>query len=214
MYKAIVFDFDGTIVDTEQHLFNIINKHLISHNATPITLDFYRENIGGEAKDLHEYLEQTIGNDNKETIYKEHHQTSNQLEINPTIKQLMKYLKQRHIPMAIATSSYKKDIFPVFKSLGLDEYINIIVGRESVEYVKPEPELYLTAVQQLNYSPTHCLAIEDSVNGAKAAFRAGLDVIVNTNYMTQTQDFSTIPYIGKDLNNEEIINRFFEKGHV
>ena len=55
MYKAIVFDFDGTIVDTEQHLFNIINKHLISHKATPITLDFYRENIGGEAKDLHEY---------------------------------------------------------------------------------------------------------------------------------------------------------------
>lgn len=50
MYKAIVFDFDGTIVDTEQHLFNIINKHLISHKATPITLDFYRENIGGEAK--------------------------------------------------------------------------------------------------------------------------------------------------------------------
>ena len=97
MYKAIVFDFDGTIVDTEQHLFNIINKHLISHNATPITLDFYRENIGGEAKDLHEYLEQTIGKDNKEIIYKEHHQTSNQLEINPTIKQLMKYLKQRHI---------------------------------------------------------------------------------------------------------------------
>ena len=46
MYKAIVFDFDGTIVDTEQHLFNIINKHLISHKATPITLDFYRENIG------------------------------------------------------------------------------------------------------------------------------------------------------------------------
>ena len=56
MYKAIVFDFDGTIVDTEQHLFNIINKHLISHKATPITLDFYRENIGGEAKDLHEYI--------------------------------------------------------------------------------------------------------------------------------------------------------------
>ena len=126
----------------------------------------------------------------------------------------MKYLKQRHIPMAIATSSYKKDIFPVFKSLGLDEYINIIVGRESVEYVKPDPELYLTAVQQLNYSPTHCLAIEDSVNGATAAFRAGLDVIVNTNDMTQKQDFSTIPYIGKDLNGEEIINRFFEKGHV
>ena len=114
MYKAVVFDFDGTIIDTEQHLFNIINKHLNNHDASLITLDFYRENIGGEAKALHEYLEQTIGNDNKESIYKEHHQTSHQLEINPTIKQLMKYLKQRHIPMAIATSSYKKDILPVF----------------------------------------------------------------------------------------------------
>lgn len=214
MYKAIVFDFDGTIVDTEQHLFNIINKHLNSHNVSPITFDFYRENIGGEAKALHDYLEQTIGHDKKENIYKEHHQTSNQLEIKSTIKQLIKYLEQRHIPMAIATSSYKKDILPVVKSLGLDRYMNIIVGRESVESVKPDPELYLTAVQQFNYSPAHCLAIEDSLNGATAAFRAGLDVIVNTNHMTEKQDFSTIPYVGKDLNDEEIIKRFFEKGNV
>ena len=60
MYKAIVFDFDGTIVDTEQHLFNIINKHLISHNATPITLDFTVKILVEKQKDLHEYLEQTI----------------------------------------------------------------------------------------------------------------------------------------------------------
>lgn len=72
----------------------------------------------------------------------------------------------------------------------------------------------MTAIQQLNYSPAHCLAIEDSLNGATAAFRAGLDIIVNTNHMTEKQDFSTIPYVGKDLNDEEIINRFFEKGNA
>ncbi len=52
---------------------------------------------------------------------------------------------------------------PTFKALGLDDYIEVVVGREDVEQVKPDPELYLSAVQQLNYMPTQCLAIEDSV---------------------------------------------------
>ena len=64
----------------------------------------------------------------------------------------------------------------------------------------------------VNYGKLVTVGVDPPI--VQAAFRAGLDVIVNTNYMTQTQDFSTIPYIGKDLNNEEIINRFFEKGHV
>ncbi|MCI8277918.1 MAG: HAD family phosphatase, partial [Staphylococcus xylosus] len=49
MYKAVVFDFDGTIIDTEKHLFEIINKHLIQHNSEEISLDFYRQSIGGAA---------------------------------------------------------------------------------------------------------------------------------------------------------------------
>ncbi|MEJ7314532.1 HAD-IA family hydrolase, partial [Staphylococcus epidermidis] len=108
--------------------------------------------------------------------------------------QLMQYCKKRHIPMAIATSSYREDIQPTFDSLGLDEYIDVIVGREDVEAIKPNPDPYLTAVQRLNYNPANCLAIEDSVNGATAAITAGLDVIVNTNDMTELQDFSQIAY--------------------
>ena len=94
--------------------------------------------------------------------------------------------------MDIATSSYRKNILPTFRQLGLDNYIDVIVGREDVENVKPDPDLYLTAVQNLNYNPTNCMAIEDSVNGATAAILAGLDVIVNTNIMTKEQDFSSI----------------------
>ena len=75
---------------------------------------------------------------------------------------------------------------------------------EDVEAVKPDPELYLTAVQRLNYSPAHCLAIEDSANGATGAMNAGLDVIINTNEMTEAQDFSAITFVGKDLSFEQI----------
>ena len=116
----------------------------------------------------------------------------------------MKYLKQRHIPMAIATSSYREEIMPTINALGIDEYVDVIVGREDVEAVKPDPELYLTAVQRLNYSPAHCLAIEDSANGATGAMNAGLDVIINTNEMTEAQDFSAITFVGKDLSFEQI----------
>ncbi len=122
----------------------------------------------------------------------------------------MKYLKTCHIPMDIATSSYRKNILPTFRQLGLDNYIDVIVGREDVENVKPDPDLYLTAVQNLNYNPTNCLAIiEDSVNGATAAILAGLDVIVNTN-ITKVQDFSSIQLTGKDMSFEDIKLKLLE----
>lgn len=210
MYRAVIFDFDGTIIDTEQHLFETINRHLQIHKVEPISADFYKQSIGGAASDLHHYLEMIIGYDNKQRIYNEHHQTSGDLPINRTIKELMSYLKQHHIPMAISTSSYRKDIHPIFKRLGLENDIDVIVGREDVENVKPDPELYLTAVQKLNYNPTNCLAIEDSVNGATAAMMAGLDVLVNTNLMTENQDFSNVNYIGKDMSFEDIISTLFE----
>ena len=180
MYKAVVFDFDGTMIDTEKHLFEIINKHLKQHKQNEISLDYYRQSIGGAATALHNYLEEVLGIDNKNKIYEEHHETSVDLPIIESVQKLMDYCKQRHISMAIATSSYREDILPTFKNLGLD------------------------------YNPTNCLALEDSVNGATAAVTAGLDVIVNTNEMTELQDFNEVAYIGKDLSAEEIIKLCFE----
>ncbi len=95
--------------------------------------------------------------------------------------------------------------------MGLDNYIDVIIGREDVDNVKPDPEPYLMAVQNLNYNPTNCLAIEDSLNGTTAAMMAGLDVVVNTNLMTAEQNFSTINYVGKDMSIEDIVTSLFEK---
>jgi HAD superfamily hydrolase (TIGR01509 family) len=209
LYKAVVFDFDGTIIDTEKHLYDIINKHLIKHDYEPLSLDFYTGSIGGAANDLHEYLEDKLGKEQKEAIYIEHHNTSKDLPIFEEIKKLMQYLKQRHIPMAIATSSYRSSIEPAFQQLALEKYIDVVVGREDVTEVKPNPELYLTAVQALNYNPVNCLALEDSVNGATAAITAGLDVIVNTNKMTENQDFANVAYLNKDMSTANIIANYF-----
>lgn len=212
MYRAVIFDFDGTIIDTEQHLYEVINTHLIEANASPVTLDFYRANIGGRALALHQHLIDVFGEQKVREIYKAHHSHAGQLPLRPGIQTLMEQLHARHIPMAIATSSARADIELLVEELGIQPYISVIKGREDVSDVKPDPELYLSAVQALNFSPTYCLAIEDSVNGATAAATAGLDVIVNTNPMTEVSDFSQIALLDKDIHLSKIIERYFQGG--
>ncbi|MDP4460935.1 HAD family hydrolase [Staphylococcus hyicus] len=212
MYRAVIFDFDGTIIDTEQHLYEVINAHLIQANETPVSLAFYRANIGGRARALHDHLIEIFGDDKVREIYQVHHNRAGQLPLRPGIKSLMEQLHARHIPMAIATSSARADIEPIVDALGIKPYIKVIKGREDVSEVKPDPELYLSAVQVLNFSPTYCLAIEDSVNGATAAATAGLDVIVNTNPMTEVSDFSSIALLDKDIDLSQIIERYFQGG--
>ncbi|MCE4966276.1 HAD family hydrolase [Staphylococcus chromogenes] len=209
MYRAVIFDFDGTIIDTEQHLYDVINMHLEKVNEKPISIDFYRSNIGGRALALHHYLIEIFGEEKVAKIYQEHHEHAGDLALRHGVKTLMEQLHARHIPMAIATSSARSDIEPLINRLGIGDYIQVIKGREDVEAVKPEPDLYLSAVQDLNFSPTHCLAIEDSINGATAATTAGLDVIVNTNPMTEVSDFSSLELLAKDIDLTEVIDQFF-----
>ena len=210
MYRAVIFDFDGTIIDTEQHLYEVINAHLDEVDEKPVSIDFYRSNIGGRALALHHYLLEILGDEKVDKIYQKHHERAGHLPLRPGVKTFMEQLHARHIPMAIATSSARKDIEPLIKRLGIAPFIQVIKGREDVDAVKPEPDLYLSAVQDLNFSPTHCLAIEDSVNGATAAITAGLDVIVNTNSMTKVSDFSALDLLAYDTDLTHVIQQFFK----
>lgn len=210
MYKAVVFDFDGTIIDTERHFFNTSNDFLTRHGATVMTEDMYRASVGGSGDGIAAYLRDALGEEGLTAIADTHRDTSCTLDIFPHIQAWMAYFKQHHIPMAIATSSYREDIMPAVKALGLDKDISVVIGREDVEAIKPEPDLYLTAVRELNYRPTDCLAIEDSASGAQAAVNAGMDVVVMTNGFTQGHDFSHIPYLEKDIDTQTFLERYFK----
>lgn len=80
-YRAVVFDFDGTIIDTEQHLFDVIKQHLTAYQKEPISVDFYRQSIGGAAKGLHQYIESQIREEATKALYDDHHQQSRHLSM-------------------------------------------------------------------------------------------------------------------------------------
>lgn len=86
MYRAVIFDFDGTIIDTEQHLFDVINMHLEKAKEKPISIDFYRSNIGGRALALHHYLIEIFGEEKVAKIYQEHHEHARHLPLRQGLK--------------------------------------------------------------------------------------------------------------------------------
>ncbi|WP_323704507.1 HAD-IA family hydrolase [Mammaliicoccus sp. Dog046] len=209
MYEAIIFDFDGTIIDTEIHLFNTINKHIKERNEQPIHIDEYKASIGSVSKELDDKILHSLGSEQAlKEMFSDHYEGTKQLPVKPVVKTLVDYCVENNIKMGIATSSYKAHIMPNVQRLSLDEHIHVIKGREDVSSVKPDPELYIQAAQDLNVEASKCLAIEDTTNGAKAAIDAGMDVIVITHEITEDLNFDVLKILNKDIDAQEIIERY------
>src|SRR6185369_577003 len=99
------------------------------------------------------------------------------MEATPGLLEFLRYLKDQHVPMALATSSRKRYLEFIFDGLNLWQYFQVIVTSEDVKKGKPDPEVYLKAATQLGIPAEHCLAIEDSLSGIKSAQAAGMKVI-------------------------------------
>src|SRR5699024_927592 len=127
-------------------------------------------------------------------IAEDHQRTCLDLECYPHILKLIGYCRDNGIPMAVATSSRRADIIPMLEHFGiLDAFISVR-GKEDVEHVKPDPELYRLAGKDLCLAPPDIYAIEVTVNGAFAAVRAGINNMVLTNEKTEYLDFDPLDY--------------------
>ncbi|EPJ54162.1 MAG: hypothetical protein OFPI_07550 [Osedax symbiont Rs2] len=99
------------------------------------------------------------------------------LALMPGVHKLLKRLQLQGMPMAVATSSKTQQAKQKLKGSAIHDYFSFIVGGDQVVQSKPQPDIYLKVAAQLAVSPVHCLAFEDSKNGVKAAFAAGMTVV-------------------------------------
>jgi len=195
MIKAVIFDFDGTIIDTESLWYDIYKEYFLSSYNYHLPLELFGKFIGTDAETLFLAIEEDLGQPLERTklISDLNHlfeKNLPSLEMRDGIVDIIKRAIESDKKIAIATSSNIEWVERLLNHFGIGQYFTIMITRDFVEKVKPDPALYKLAVEKLNVMPTEAIAIEDSRNGAIAAIRAGLNCIVVPNRVTK---YSTFP---------------------
>lgn len=192
--KAIIFDMDGVIIDSEPlHFmsdkmtmkdfgFKITDEELNKYVgvANPVMWSELREkyNIPASVEELMF----------KQMYYKKALFGDSGLRCIEGIESLLESLKDSNIKIGLASSSPREFIELILNNLGIIEYFEITVSGEEVEKSKPAPDIFLKAAELLKVHPSACVVIEDSGNGVRAAKEAGMKCIGYLNPHSGKQD--------------------------
>ncbi len=177
--KAVIFDLDGTLVDS-MGLWRDIDIEFLGARGIEYKDDL-QEKIEGMSftetavfcKDYYNLTESVeelkeIWNRMAENKYRY------EVQLKPGVMAFLEELKKQGIKMGIATSNSKELIAAVNEAYHFDRYISCIVTSCSVNKGKPAPDVYLEAARQLGVSPKECLVFEDIVKGIEAGKNAGM----------------------------------------
>lgn len=178
-FSAVVFDMDGVLADSEP-IYNAAMQSVLTPLGHVITEEHQNAVMGLGIEDTWRYLADTFGiegstehlstayNDELLVLLAQVHVTL------PGVRELIDALKQRNVPIAVASSSLPAWIEALLGGLGLLDAFDVLVSRRMVPNGKPAPDIYLQAAKLLNTDPPHCIAIEDTPNGLASAKAAGM----------------------------------------
>ncbi len=190
MIKAVIFDMDGVIIDSEGVYLEYQLEFAKKKNPDVKLEDLYPM-VGATKQECWEVVERVVSNGQTwEELRKEFRQRDiygeidyrsiYRLEVTDTLKQL----KEAGFRLALASSTHLELVERVLKENGIRDYFEAVVSGEQFKKSKPDPEIYLYTAGQLKLKPEECLAVEDSTIGITAAHRAGLKIaaVIDTRY--------------------------------
>ncbi len=191
MIRALIFDFDGLIVDTETP---IVDAWVQVHERAGVTYSRdHALNIVGHADvDYDPWV--AFGPEADRLALEEEHsrlrrELLNAQPILPGVLDLLAAARARGLPLGIASNSPHSWVDHHLRRIGLYECFDVIRCRDDVARGKPEPEIYLSAAAALGVRPCDAVAFEDSLPGSEAARRAGLFCVVAPNPSTRHHQF-------------------------
>lgn len=193
MIKAIIFDFDGLIIDTESVWYESYKETLKSYQFD-LPLAEFGECIGSDETVLNTYFKKNLGEScNVDEIENRAFDIYKTKMSSPEARiGVLDYLQEASemgFKIGLASSSSKEWVTKYLKELGFLNYFEVIVTRDDVEKVKPAPDLYLKAINDLKIDSSEGIAFEDSLNGSIAAMTAGLKCVIVPNSVTELSAF-------------------------
>lgn len=195
-FSAVLFDFDGVLVDTEWAIYDAWHRTFLEHGH-PLPLEIYNRCIGS---DFETWSPKTHLEDLTAQSFDWHdldarRQEKIMADLNrqtpmPGALALLEQLKAAGVPRAVVSSSSHHWVDGWLEKLDLARWFDLVICRGDAARIKPAPDLYLEAAHRLGMPPQDCLVIEDSHNGLKAAKAAGMPVWIVPNRVTACLDFS------------------------
>ena len=185
---AIVFDFDGTIADTEWPIYEVARDAFRAHGLD-MALEEWVKGIGlADNKSLPELLESALGEPPDPEIVQaavdRRLEWNLQMVVFPGVVEVIAAAQRADIPLAVASSSPTSWVEPHLERLGLIHHFVAIRTRDHVDRGKPAPDLFLSAAGELDVDPADVVAIEDSRHGCASAKAAGMTCLVVPNRIT------------------------------
>lgn len=213
MIKAVIFDMDGVIIDSEP-IYSEVDKKMFKELNININQGEIESYIGKNSFDMWTEISDkyslknsfTIQEliDNQRKLFVDALGNSKKLSTIDGVIDWMKHFKNNDVRMIIASSSPGDIINFVIERFQLKDFVEGYIDGDSVKKGKPNPEIFLRAAQKLNVKLEECIVIEDSHNGVKAAKSAGMKCLGFRNKNSGNQDISMADYIFSSYSRENL----------
>ena len=207
MIKAIIFDMDGLMIDSERVTFECYQEILNGMNLT-MDEEFYKTLLGKPLKGIYQRFYDVYGNDFPiEDVIKDVHALmakrfeTEGVPIKTGLKSLLEYLKENNYKTIVATSSNRDRVDTILSQAQITDYFDDSICGDEVTKGKPNPEVFLKSCQKLGVNVDEAIVLEDSEAGIQASYDAGIKVICipDMKYPEKQYEEKTFKIL-KDLN--------------
>lgn len=192
--KAVIFDMDGIIFDSEKLVLDCWEKIGEKYQIAGIR-EVFQKCIGTNKTKTKEIVFEHYGESfdydtfNKEASDLFHeYEALHGLPMKKGVRELLEYLKEKGVVIGLASSTRLAVVESELKEAGLYDYFQVVMGGDQLQRSKPEPDIYLMTCEKMGVAPCSVFAIEDSYNGIRAAHSAGMLPIMVPDMLPPTEE--------------------------
>lgn len=198
---AVIFDMDGVLFDTERMYMECWREAAEPRGLKNVD-EISKACIGRTLQGTKEVFEAAKAEQGIDVSFEELHEDCSRrfqkkeeregLPEKPGVHEILEYLKENEVPVALASSTRKAAVMEHLNRAGITGYFQKIVCGDMVDHGKPAPDIYVKACEEMGVKPEQAMAVEDSFNGIRSAHAAGLFTVMVPDQLPPTEEILTI----------------------